>query len=190
MELFIGKQLQVVVYSFILGLIFGGLYDIIRMIHIICGIASYSGGKTVMKRGKLPFLLFFLCDAVCMITVTAAFSVFLYWQMNGTFRLFVLLSVLAGWFVYYHTAGRIVMFFSEAIVRLIRLAVLWIFVKPARSILRIVRNIAAFVFRHTAGRAVLFFRNRFRSLRDRRIRRYLRNDICFADAVKKKKESP
>ncbi len=146
-----------------------------------------------MKRGKLPFLLFFLCDAAYMSTVTAVFSIFLYWQMNGTFRLFVLLSAAAGFFVYYHTAGRIVMFFSEAIVRFLRLAALWILVKPTRFVLRIVRGILIFIFRQTAGRVVSLIRRGIRTLRADRIRRTFRKDICFTSAstiaAKHKKES-
>ncbi len=185
MELFIGKQLQVVVYSFILGLIFGGLYDIIRIIHILCGIASYTD-KRRMKRGKLPFLLFFLCDAAYMITVTAMFSVFQYWQMNGKFRLFVLLSVIVGFAVWHVTAGRIVMAFSETIVRLLRLTVLWIVVKPLRFILKVLRNIFAFLYRQTAGRLVVLLRCGIRSLRSGSIRRKFEKDIGFVNINKRK----
>lgn len=186
MEIFIGKQLEVVAYSFILGLIFGGLYDIIRITHIICGIASYSGEKRGMKRGVLPFLLFFLCDAAYVLTVTAAFSVFLYWQMNGTFRWFVLVSAAAGFAVYYHTAGRIVMAFSEAIVRFLRLAALWIVIKPARFILHILRCIFVFLYRQTIGRILLCIRRVVRTVRSVRIRKNFRKDVCTT--FKNKKE--
>lgn len=192
MEFFIGKQLQVVVYSFILGLIFGGLYDIIRIIHIICGIASYAGNRedseagTYMKRGKLPFLLFFLCDAAYVLTVTAMFSVFQYWQMNGTFRLFVLSAVIAGFAVWYHTAGRVVMAFSEAIVRLLRLAALWLLVKPARFLLGILRRMLLFVYRQTAGRAVRLILRGLRAVRSNRIRGKFEKDISFAVENKRK----
>jgi len=186
MELFIGKQLQVVGYSFILGLIFGGLYDIIRIIHIICGIASYAGNReespteSGMKRGKLPFLLFFLFDAVYMLTVTATFSVFQYWQMNGAFRLFVLMSVLAGYVLWHGTAGRLVMACSEAIVRLLRLTALWLVVRPVRFVLGLFRKVLVFVYRQTAGRMVRRIFRTVRFLRSERIRRKLRNDISFS----------
>lgn len=187
MEIFIGKQLHVVGYSFILGLIFGGLYDIIRITHIICGIASYSGENRGMKRGVLPFLLFFLCDAAYALTVTAAFSVFLYWQMNGTFRWFVLMSAAAGFAVYYHTAGRIVMAFSEAIVRFLRLAATWILIKPARLILHILRRIFRFLYRQTVGRILSLVRRGIRIVRSTRIRQRFRKDVYFI--VQNKKES-
>lgn len=184
MELFLGKQLQVVGYSFVLGLIFGGLYDIIRIIHILCGIASYAPvhpqtDMRRMKRGKLPFVLFFLCDAAYMLTVTAMFSVFQYWQMNGQFRLFVLLSVLAGFAVWHSTAGRLVMAFSERIVRFLRFAVLWIVVKPVRFLLGLVSGCFRFLYRQTAGRIASLLCRTVRKLRTAAIRRKFAGDIGF-----------
>ena len=177
MELFIGKQLQVVGYSFILGLIFGGLYDIIRIAHCLCGIASYTGDSPGMRRGKFPFLLFFLFDTVYMIAVTAMFSVFLYWQMSGTFRLFVLVSAVLGLAVYLGTAGRIVMLFSETIVRFLRIAVRWSLVKPMRWILWFLCRISAGLYRRTLGRMAGAVRNGMRHIRAERIRRSLKKDI-------------
>ena len=177
MELFIGKQLQVVGYSFILGLIFGGLYDIIRIAHCLCGIASYTGDSPGMRRGILPFFLFFLLDAVYMIAVTAMFSIFLYWQMNGTFRLFVLVSVSAGLAVYLRTAGRIVMLFSETIVRLLRTAVRWLVVKPVRGILRVLGRVLAGLYSVTIGQTAKAVLRGIRHIRSVRIRRCLKNDI-------------
>ncbi len=193
MELFIGKQLQAAAYSFILGLIFGGLYDIIRIIHILCGIASYAPVRedtdgSRMKRGRLPFCLFFLCDAVYMLTVTAMFSVFQYWQMNGKFRLFLLLSALAGFAVWHATAGRLVMIFSEAIVRFLRLAVLWTVVKPVRFLLAVLCRFLMFLYRQTAGRMVCLVRRNVRILRAAGIRRKFEKDIGFV-LVNKRKSS-
>ena len=185
MELFLGKQLEVVVYSFILGLIFGGLYDIIRIIHIMCGIASYTG-EGRRKSGILPFFLFFLCDAVYMLIITATFSVFLYAQMSGTFRLFVLLSVLAGFAVWYATAGRLVMACSEAIVRFLRRTAYWMLWIPVRFLLGILRKIFVFLYRQTAGRILRTLRNRVRHHRSEFICRKLKKDLCFVSENKRK----
>jgi len=177
MELFIGKQLQVVGYSFVLGLIFGGLYDIIRIAHCLCGIASYTGGSRGMRRGKLPFLLFFLLDTVYMIAVTAMFSIFLFWQMSGTFRLFVLVSAAAGLTVYLCTAGRLVMLFSETIVRLLRMAVRLLLLNPGRWILHFCGRILAGLYCQTIGRIAKAVLCGIRCTRAGRIRRSLKKDI-------------
>ena len=191
MELFIGKQLQAAAYSFILGLIFGGLYDIIRIIHILCGIASYAPARegtdgSRRKRGILPFALFFLCDAVYMLTVTAMYSVFQYWQMNGKFRLFLLVSALAGFAVWYATAGRLVMIFSEAIVRFLRLAVLWTVVKPLGFLLSLLHRFFGFLYRQTIGRTAALLCRNLRRLRAAGIRRKFKKDIGFVLGNKRK----
>ena len=177
MELFIGKQLQVVGYSFILGLIFGGLYDIIRIAHCLCGIASYSGTSRRMRRGKLPFFLFFLLDTAYMIAVTVMFSIFLYWQMSGTFRLFVLVSAVVGLAVYLCTAGRIVMLFSETIVRLLKKTVWYLLIKPIRWILRFLGRVLAGLYRRTVRRMTKAVMRGMRCIRAGRIRRSLKKDI-------------
>lgn len=177
MELFIGKQLQVVGYSFVLGLIFGGLYDIIRIAHCLCGIASYTGDSPGMRRGKFPFLLFFLLDTAYMIVVTAMFSIFLYWQMSGKFRLFVLVSAIAGLSVYLCTAGRIVMLFSEIIVRFLRMAVRRLLVNPMRWMLWFLGRVLAGLYRRTFGRMAEAVLHGIRRIRAGRIRRSLKRDI-------------
>ena len=61
MEIFIGEQLKNIGYSFILGLIFGGFYDIICIMHIIIGVVSDSGDK--VSRTDIPArILFFITD--------------------------------------------------------------------------------------------------------------------------------
>lgn len=181
MELFIGKQLQVVGYSFVLGLIFGGLYDIIRIAHCLCGIASYTGTSRGMRRGKLPFFLFFLLDTAYMIAVTAMFSIFLYWQMSGVFRLFVLVSAVIGLAIYLCTAGRIVMLFSETIVRLLKKTVRCLLIKPVRWILRFFGRVLVGLYRRTVrrtvGRMTKAVMRGMRCIRAGRIRRCLKKDI-------------
>ncbi len=180
MEIFIEKQLAATAYSFILGLIFGGLYDIIRITHILCGIASYAGEFRGMKRGLLPFFLFFLGDTAFALTVTASFSAFLYWQMNGRFRWFLLVAAIAGFAAYYHTAGRIVMAFSEAITRFLRLAATWIFLKPAAFLLRLLLRIARFLCRLTLGRLFHGVRRTARAIRSHHIRQKFGKDAQLA----------
>ena len=158
----------------------------------MCGIASYAGDRTdpgagsVMKRGKLPFLLFFLCDAVYMLAAAAMFSVFQYWQMNGEFRLYVLAGTAAGFAVWHGTAGRVVMAFSEAIVRLIRLTVRVLVIRPAAFFLRFLRRTLAFLYRRTAGRILYWIRSGVRAVRSDRIRRKFGNDIRFTAENKRK----
>lgn len=149
MEIYIETQLLNIAYSVILGLIFGALYDIIRIVHILCNIASYSGENVGMKRGKIAFAIFFICDAVYMVAVTALYSLFTYWANNGTFRLFLFVSACIGFLLYYFTLGRVVMFFSEAVARFLRLIFKYAIVIPLRFIVKTVKKCALFVYGHT-----------------------------------------
>lgn len=179
MELYIEKQLQTVLCSFILGLIFGGLYDIIRIIHILCGIASYSG-NCVMKRGKIPFVLFFVFDIVYALVTTAVFSVFQYWRMNGQFRLFVLVFAVIGFVVWHCTVGRGVMMLSETVANFVRVLFRKFIVLPIRFVLKFLRKSGRFLYRHTAGLVINRVVGAYRWVRSNRIRKMLERDIRFS----------
>ena len=179
MEIYIEKQLINIVYSLILGLIFGVIYDIIRIIHILLGIASYSGEKKGMKRGTLPFLLFLLLDTVYVISAVVIYSIFNYFACNGEFRVFILASVCAGFASYYVTVGRLVMFFSEAIAGLLKKIIYYVLVIPLKFLTRIAARMMRFTYKNTLGRVVCAF-VRFSALRrTERYRRTIVRDICF-----------
>ena len=90
MEFFIEKQILNIVYSVILGLIFGAIYDIIRIIYVMCGIASYRGGRVSMKRGAVPFVIFALFDLSVIKLFTSVYSVFDYWTENEIFISYII----------------------------------------------------------------------------------------------------
>ena len=132
MEIFIVDQIRNFGYSVILGLIFGGFYDIIRIIQLSCGIVSFFGKERGMKHGPVPFAIFSILDICYFLIGTVSFSVFLYAVNNGGFRSYLLAGVFIGMTVYHYIAGRIVMLFSETIVRFIRLILTFVLVKPIR----------------------------------------------------------
>lgn len=180
MEIFVQKQLINIVYSLILGLIFGGIYDIIRIVHILCGIASYTGETRGMKRGIVPFTIFFLLDTAYLFTLTCIFSVFLYAVNNGGFRFYLLAAVLVGMVFYFFTAGRVVMLLSEAIVRFLRRIFTLIVVKPLRFIFRLFGRLLHWIGTHTVGKIMYCLRRRRAILYTERMKRRLRWDIRFS----------
>lgn len=179
MEIYLEKQLINIVYSLILGLIFGGIYDIIRIIHILFGIASYSGEKSGMKHGTLPFILFFILDAAYAVTASVIYSLFNYFACNGEFRVFILASVCVGFFVYHVTLGRLVMLFSEAIVRLLKRVIHYTVVIPVCFAARITGRIARFVYRNTLGRVLTALVRLYFIFRTERCIRHLARDVSF-----------
>ncbi len=178
MEVYIQKQIIIVGYSVILGLIFGALYDIIRVIHILCGIASYSGEKKGMERGKVPFILFFLTDSVYMLFVTLLFSFFVYWINSGVVRFFILFSVIVGFLLYILTVGRVVMVFSEAIVKWIKMIIRYTVFIPAAFVCKIIKCVVLFVYRHTVVKLFQFLRRVRLERRTERYRKLLKRDTC------------
>lgn len=189
MEIFIEKQLINIVYSLILGLIFGGIYDIIRVVHIFCGIASYSGESARMKRGVLPFGIFFLLDAAYMLTVTTVFSVFIYAVNSGGFRLYLLVSVIVGMVIYFLTVGRAVMYLSETIVNFLRLMFTLVVVKPIKFILRLLRHIIMWIYLHTLGYVLRCLRRMNGYRYTEKMRRRLAREIMFETEKEKGRES-
>ena len=76
----VAKELKIVATSFILGLIFGGIYDIIRYTTILCGFLPRRG------ESRRPGAAVFLADLLTVLGMGAAFSVYVYWANEGIFR--------------------------------------------------------------------------------------------------------
>lgn len=144
MEISIQNQLIIIVYSFILGLIFGAEYDIIR-------IASLLLGQIRLKKG-----IVFLLDFAYMLSVTAACSVFAYCFNNGMMRLFFMIPMGLGFLAYYNTVGRVVMFFSETLVKWIRTVFHYIIYVPVCFVLSRLKKATVWTIRMTYGAMVRF----------------------------------
>ncbi len=137
MEIFIENQLIILLYSLLLGLIFGAGYDIIKIVHIMLGEFCFRG------------VVIFLLDLAYVSVLTAGVSVFAYAYNHGDIRMFLLLPMVAGFTVYRCTLGRVVFFFSEAIIRLIRTVIRYTVVLPLRLIGKGIVWLCVWSFRHT-----------------------------------------
>ena len=189
MEIFIEKQLLGVVYSLILGLIFGAVYDIIRLIHIVCKIASYSGGQKFSKKGVLPFFAFFLFDFIYAVLVTLTFSVFVYWVNYGDFRWFYAAGAVLGFTVYYFTLGKAVMFFSERLVCLIRHVLYYIIGVPCRFILGIIEKVCLWIYKLTLERIADRMRERYSEFVNKRYAKHIMKDLGLAKNSERKRNN-
>ena len=87
-----------------------------------------------------------------MMTVTLAFSVFIYAVNKGGFRVYLLVGVAVGMLVYHHTVGKIVMLLSETIVGFIRKAVVFVLIKPAAWAIRLLMRFIGWIWKNTAIR--------------------------------------
>lgn len=185
MEFHIVKELCTVAYSFILGLIFGGGYDIIRMIHLWCGIASFSDEEADKRvRVLTPILTFFL-DACMMTAGIAAFSFFIFWTNNGRFRWYMAAGTASGMAVYFATLGRIVSTLSEAAVGFLKSLLKRIVFRPICFFLLTLGKAAGAVFGHTVKPIFRGIRRRRAEIRTNRIQKNLERDIRFPEIPEK-----
>ena len=179
MEIFIANQFKTILESWLLGLIFGAGYDIIRIAYILCHVAVYRGKRAKpVPHTKGAFAVFFILDFLYLLVVTFFFSVFLYHANHGQFRLYLFLLAVLGFSLYYNTVGRIVMFFSETIVSFLRRTISILVWKPLVFFFHMLRRLCRCVWCRTG--AVLAGKWRVR----RRKRYALRLEKKFADWVR------
>ena len=181
LETFLQKQAQIVATSFILGLIFGASYDIIRINHILCSIVSYDGGKRKTKRGVVPFLILFFTDLLWMLLIGAAFSLWVYRVNDGAFRWFIAAGTVAGFAVWHETLGRVVLFFAEKIASTLQKLVSVLVWKPLSWIGRLIGRIAVGLWRHTGERLIGQGKRRRALRKTERLRQALRQDLSFGE---------
>lgn len=185
MEIYIWEEIRNFSYSVILGLIFGGIYDIIKIIQLSCGIVSFFGKDRGMKRGFGPFLIFAALDLAFFLVITVSFSVFLYAVNNGGFRWYLLFGVVLGMVIYHHTAGKIVMFFSETIIRFIRMTVHLLLIKPVLFAARVIGAIFSRLWNHTAMILIRAVQMRAATAYTERVMKRIHKDMIFQSTERK-----
>ena len=128
-----------------LGFVLGGVYDVLRITRILCGLHyvkrfskdddypvtdADAPRKTLPLRRKMAHLctnaLVFTEDLLFGVVCAVSLVILLYYANDGQFRALAVWGMACGFFVYYHTLGRLVMLFSEAIVMALRRIIRWI----------------------------------------------------------------
>ncbi len=173
------EQIKIVVFSFILGLIFGLLYDIIRIVNILSGVLSFSDGKTEQKKGAFPYAALIFSDGAYMLAVTAVFSVFVYAVNNGDFRWFIAGGCALGCAAYHATLGRFVVLVSGTVANAVRTAIRYAVIKPVKFIVKCLCRAAVFAWRMTVGRIFGLVRTAARERRARALLGKIKKDIRF-----------
>lgn len=180
----------IVATSFILGLIFGAFYDIIRFVYILCGLLSLDGRKTVERKGTLPFCCRLFADLAVSLVMGAAFAVFVYWVNDGQFRWFMAAFAAGGFALWRVTLSVPAMFCADRLARLLRAAVRILLIVPvgwilsltargSRILCRLTVRLTLTLYRATAGRAVRLMKRRTALNRTERFRLRLAEDISF-----------
>ena len=63
--------------------------------------------------------------------------------------MFIEIPMIVGFIVYYNTIGRVVIYFSEVIIRFIRTVIHYVIVVPLRFLWRMTRCAFIWIYRHT-----------------------------------------
>ena len=126
-------------YSIILGVFLGVIYDVIRLLRVMWGVHKKSEIETneipnfIRRYIRLPkkklakkkngMLFVAVGDILFFVFSACAFSIFTYYFNDGVIRGFALFGMTLGFFVYYFTVGRMVFFLSLQIVIFVKRAV-------------------------------------------------------------------
>lgn len=134
MEISMLSLAKMTLYSFFLGIFFGILYDTLRIMRVMMGV-RYAGIGSVPEKlyekeypliGKLKYssgrfrqgavsVATFFGDFLYCFVIGVIYCVFLYYTNCGIFRFQSFAAAAFGFFIYYQTAGRLVITFAEYI---------------------------------------------------------------------------
>ena len=139
--------------ALLLGVLFGVLYDAVRILKCLLCVAKYGDKRRFDKvysmgvcdifprspGGVVAYALTALFDVLYFVVVTVSFVLFLYAFNFGIFRWFILLACIAGFFAYHSSLGKIVIRSVDAASDLLRLFVnifVFVCVLPFRYLYR------------------------------------------------------
>ena len=187
---------KMVLYAFFLGVGFGVLYDVFRIMRVVVGV-EYLGvakkstdylysrkypliGKIERRENKAKkyFLDIFVGvgDIIYCLFIGGVFCIFLYYSNDGIFRWHALAAASCGFFIYYKTLGAILITFAEIIcvfLKIISKILLFAIAFPFKFMYNIIISILKALFKPIA---------KFFILRYRRIATKHRMKVLLAEA--------
>ena len=156
---------RLLLYSFLLGLAVGALYDAGRLLRILLGVERADGFGSRVYEWKLPIckrpmrsgedrrmsraLVINVCDFLCVSCATLGILILSYAYNSGRVRFFTLLGATVGFFLYRAIFSRFLMLACRPLILLFRyllLSFLAIFCAPFakmyRFVLKYIKKIA------------------------------------------------
>ena len=118
-------------WSMVLGFVFGLIYEIFRFLRLALP-------HTTLMTAVEDLLFFF--------PVTMTFLLFTFAVSDGVVRYFSVCSVVLGFLIYLTTLGKILLFFSDAILRLIKALLFALFRHLLLPPYRLANRLAKFLF--------------------------------------------
>lgn len=103
------------VYAVAVGFCLGGVYDLLRILRMLCGFP-----KKQERPSAFFAVLLFLEDVLFMLIVAIALILLCYYANDGQVRAPAIIGLACGFFAYWQTVGRLVVAMAERVVKLIR----------------------------------------------------------------------
>ncbi len=165
-----------ILWSFIIGFLLGAVYDIfrIRRIAFLPKQENETKAEPADKqkragnvKGKIDCLLIFLED-IFFFTFAAVLMVLLMYKLNGgRVRIFTLIPLVLGFFVYRITVGKLVIRCAEIIIGFIYKLVRRIISVTVTPVIRLIKKLYAFIHeRVLEARRVRYTDRREKTLSD------------------------
>ncbi len=175
-------QVNLLLYSLILGAFLGAFFDLMRISRVFLSI--FFSEKTGHTVGNTVIAVVSFFEDIIFFAVSAAVTVLFCFQANGgSARGFILLGVLGGFSIYLFTLGRLTKLISEAISRLIYRLLSFVFRRILSPIAVFFRRLAAKLYKTTLGRAVSFVAGSLYHIYTEKSSREL-NNFCSRQFIK------
>lgn len=147
---------EMLIYSFVLGVFWGGVYDVFRIRRLAFSFVNISDGKkkTILykQRDFIERLVIFFEDILYWLICSVSMCIFIYYINSGRFRGVSLIGAFFGFFVYYKTIGKLVMLLSGYVIRLIKTFIRLLVRYTVYPIVKLLK----FAFNVTLGKMVLW----------------------------------
>lgn len=114
-----------------LGALLGMVYDVIRFIRVLLGVDVRSpfGARPRRRGAYLAYIIVALGDFLFFAIAAVFLSVFFFLTGDGRMRSYVLLGAFCGFWIYYHTVGRLFISICAYLAALCKRAAVWLWRK-------------------------------------------------------------
>ena len=148
-------QLNLLLYSLILGAFLGAFFDIMRISRVFLSIFFSEKTDHAVSKTVIAVVSFF--EDIIFFAVSAAATVLFCFQANGgSTRGFILLGMLGGFSLYIFTVGRITKLVSKAVSSIIYRLLSFVFRRIFSPIAVFFSRLAIRLYKITLGRSVSF----------------------------------
>lgn len=154
------EHFRVMLYSVVIGILLGIIYDFVKMSRILLGISEYSETAKKLSAISLPLIkkkrtaqkpkgsskygivLIFIGDIIYSLICAGVYSLFLFHAIRGLVRWYFIIASAAGFFLYYFTLSKFIIVIIEILffsVKTLFLYAAFIILLPFRLLYRFLK---------------------------------------------------